>query len=780
MSGKGDPAPLTGADRKDDRPMITRILHKITHSLISRLILLVGLVLSVCMFTWAYFTIDYQKKDKIETIAESCDRLGNTIKLGTHYAMMLNSRGDINEITKNVSRQEGIEHVRIFNKEGQIKFSNDPLEVDRITTIKADACYICHKKEPPLEELSLSERTRIFNSAGGYRLLGIISPIYNEPSCSTDACHVHPQDKRVLGALDVVVSLKETDQSINSFERWMSVLAIFSFVGTSAIIATFLLMFVNRPIKRLITLTRLIGQGMYDHKIATRWDDEIGQLAGAINSMERKIQEKQEELNRQKIEYQELFEQVPCYITVQDSNFRLLRYNREFSRQFAPRPGGFCYEVYKGRSERCPVCPVVKTFEDGESHLSEEYGVRKDGTLSAWICRTSPLRDDQGRITAVMEMSIDVTERKQLEEEIKKSEKKYRHIFNNIPNPIFVLDLKDLRILDCNESVKSVYGYDKEDIVGRCFTELFTGAGENDAATQIKTLDTMNQVRQATRDGRIIYVNIRVSPSEYLGRDALLVTTSDITKRLMAEQQLIQGSKMATLGEMATGIAHELNQPLSVIKTASSFLIKKVTKREPIKEEILQTMAEEIDAHVDRASRIINHLREFGRKSDVKKEEVQVNDAIISALDLFSQQLKLRGIRVELHLQPDLPRVLGDANRLEQVFVNLLINARDAIEEKGEKLGHKAIEKKISLITATEGDQVVIEVRDTGTGIPKAILDKVYEPFFTSKRVGKGTGLGLSISYGIVQDYDGTIRVETEENEGANFIIRFPIYKDGR
>ncbi len=155
-----------------------------------------------------------------------------------------------------------------------------------------------------------------------------------------------------------------------------------------------------------------------------------------------------------------------------------------------------------------------------------------------------------------------------------------------------------------------------------------------------------------------------------------------------------------------------------------------------------------------------------------------MNDALTSALELFSQQLKLRDIEVATDFQPDLPPVLGDANRLEQVFVNLLINARDAIEENVERHAGENIDKRISLTTRRDGDYVTIEVRDTGTGIPKPILEKIYEPFFTTKRVGKGTGLGLSISYGIVQDYDGSIRVETEENKGANFIIRFPACED--
>ncbi len=749
-------------------------IQKIYHSLISRLIGLVGLFLLVVISTWAYFNIDYQKKNTIENIVEEVDRLGNTIKLGTHYAMMLNSRDDINEIINNIGRQERIENIRIFNKQGQIKYSNRAEEVDRVTSIKAEACMICHKQEPPLEDVDIGQRTRIFPSPGGHRLIGVISPIYNEPSCSTDACHVHPQDKKVLGALDVVISLENTDKGIRSYERRIILLAIFSFLATSTIILAFLFLFVNRPIKRLIGQTRLIGKGKFDGSVATESSDEIGQLAVAIEQMGKDISRKQEELNKQRNEYQELFEQVPCAITVQDRELRLLRANREFSRQFGSRPGEHCYQVYKGRTEPCDPCPVLETFQDGTSHTGEETGVSQDGSINYWIGRTSPIRDAEGNITAVMEMSLDVTQMRRLEEEIRKSEEKYRYIFDNIPNPVFVLDRRSLMIMDCNDSVKSVYGYDKQELLRTSFLRFFEDSEHQHYALEIRNNDTLNMARQMTRDGRSIYVNIRVSPSEYQGKKAYLLTTSDITKRLMAEQQLIQASKMATLGEMATGIAHELNQPLSVIKTASEFLMRKVRKAEPIREDILKTMAEEIDSHVDRASKIIQHLREFGRKSDVKSERVQVNEALRKAVDIFSQQLKLREIEVVQDLKEDLPAILGDANRLEQVFINLLINARDAIEERCEKEGNRDIEKRIYLKTWLQKDKVTIEVKDSGVGIPQDILRKIFEPFFTTKRVGKGTGLGLSISYGIVQDYEGTIRVKTAENGGADFILQFP------
>ena len=501
----------------------------------------------------------------------------------------------------------------------------------------------------------------------------------------------------------------------------------------------------------------------------------MGPIGPLLNQMDKKTDQKQEGLNIKRHEYQTLFELAPCYITVQDKDLRLIRYNREFADKFSPETGDYCYQAYKGRSERCRVCPVLRTFEDGKPHSSEETGVSKDGTNTHWVVRSAPIKNDEGEVVAAMEMSLDVTQVRFLEKKVEKTEKKYQIIFNTIPNPVFVLDGKTLDILDCNESATAIYGFNKEEMLMTSFLNFFKENQREEYASEIKSSNIINKAKHLRRDGQIIYVNIRISSSEYAGQEVLLVTTSDITKRLTAEQQLIQASKMATLGEMATGVAHELNQPLSVIKTSSSFIIKKVRKNETIQDEILKTMAEEIDSHVDRASKIINHMREFGRKSDVKKEPVLVNEPLEKALEIFRQQLKLREINIVKELEKDLPPILADPNRLEQVFINLLINARDAIEEKSGKTDQVYVTKEIFLGTSLRNGMVNVEVKDTGSGIPKPILDKIFEPFFTTKNVGKGTGLGLSISYSILQDYGGRIKVETTEGEGSTFIIQFPV-----
>jgi len=251
--------------------------------------------------------------------------------------------------------------------------------------------------------------------------------------------------------------------------------------------------------------------------------------------------------------------------------------------------------------------------------------------------------------------------------------------------------------------------------------------------------------------------------------------STDITERIETEHKLVQASKLATLGRMASGIAHELNQPLSVIKTASSYLMKKTNKKESIQDEIFLTMLNKIDSNVDRASKVINHMREFSRKSNMVMEKVHISSVLEKVHEILSQQLKTRGIEFVMEIGEDLPVIMADNNRLEQVLINLSINARDAVEEKWGNKETAPCEKRIVLKAFADGKNVVLEISDTGSGIRGEIADKIFEPFFTTKEAGKGTGLGLSISYGIIDEFGGIIKLAPGKTEGSTFIIKLPI-----
>ena len=168
-------------------------------------------------------------------------------------------------------------------------------------------------------------------------------------------------------------------------------------------------------------------------------------------------------------------------------------------------------------------------------------------------------------------------------------------------------------------------------------------------------------------------------------------------------------------------------------------------------------------------------MRQFARKSDMDLKKIDVNEVLERAFEIFSQQLKVRGIDVVWEIEKNLPRIMAGPDRLEQVFINLLINARDAIEQKRQQKVQDITNNKITITTKTSEKEVVVKVKDTGVGIPEAILDKLFEPFFTTKQVGKGTGLGLSISYGIIKECNGSIKALSVNDGGACFVIKFPI-----
>ena len=750
-------------------------IEYLKHSLVSKLIIIVGLTLILSISAWAYFNINNIKTQIMKNVIAGTDRLTSSIKLGTHYAMMLNSRDDITQIINNIATQPGIENIRIYNKDGQIKFTNRKEEIDKIVNIKAVACDICHKQEPPPTRIGLQQRIRFFQSEKGHRVLGISQPICNEPGCATE-CHFHPEYQTILGSLDVVVSLEQTDREILKIEKGIIKLALSTILITSVIIFFSILFFVKKPISKLIEGTRKIAEGKYDEDIDIGKDYEIGLLGTAIKKMGTQIGLDQAELKKQKNEYQSLFDTAPCMITVQDKDYRLLRWNKVFKDRFDPEPGSHCYSAYKGLEEKCFDCPVEKTFVDGKSHYGEAKGMGKDGEKNYWMFITSPVMNAEGDIVAAMEMSIDITLRRRLKKELQRSEENYHAIFNNISNPVFVVDNKTLEILDCNIKAIEVYGYSRKILLKKLFSDFFIEEEKTELIKKIKLGLEINKVKHIIQNNGSIYVDMWVSPSRYSDKKVLLVTINDITKRLETEQHLIHASKMATLGEMSTGIAHELNQPLSVIKSASSFCMKKMRKNEKIEKDIFNKLISKIDSNVDRAEKIIHHMRQFARKSEIKLARIRINDVLQRTFEMFNQQLKIHGIDVIWDKDEALPEILADSDRLEQVFINLVINAKDAIEEKWEK---EAISRgdndRITIITRSTDDEVIIEIHDTGVGIQKEAADKLFEPFFTTKEVGKGTGLGLSISYGIVKECSGLIRIEKSEQGGAVFIVSFPV-----
>ena len=462
------------------------------------------------------------------------------------------------------------------------------------------------------------------------------------------------------------------------------------------------------------------------------------------------------------------------------------------------------------RSAKRPTMADVIVGEMSEEEVSKYYGSswRKSGLIDQayeaeeffphlgkggkWIFFTAaPIKSPDGKIMGAIQTLKDITEDKKTHEELelqdkelstlyekyKKSEEKYRSLFNNNPSPIFIIDRQTYEILDVNHRVEEEYGYKKNELLGTPFLKMGDTSDETikeglEALVENKSI-LFTKKKHFKQDKTSFFVNVKVVTARYSHRDVLIASTTDITESVEKETQLIQAGKLATLGTMAAGMAHEINQPLNVIQICSDLILKMIKKGISIPDDELVIMANDIIDNVARASGVIKHVRDFARQSERDLKKMVINDPINDVFKVLGHQLTVHSVKLEVDLDPEIPEIRAEHNRLEQVFINLVTNAIDSMDERAEK-EDAPIEKILRIKTYVEEDWVIAEVSDTGIGMTDAVKRKIFEPFFTTKETGKGTGLGTSISFGIIKDYKGTIDILSEYGKGAKFIIKFP------
>jgi len=474
---------------------------------------------------FSFFMIRSQQRCNILRVDHNAHQLSEMIKNSTKFDMLYNRRDHVHNIIDTIGGQEGIEKVRIFNKEGKIIYSSDKLQIGTMVDKHAEACYACHTADQPLERLTISERTRIFKLEDNTRNLGIINPIYNEPGCWQGDCHAHSQEQKVLGVLDVSMSLADVDQRIRTNNLTVILFTVGAMISITLILWFFFQRLINRPVQRLVNATNTVANGDLGVKLEVKHQDELGQLMHSFNEMTQKLAE--------------------------------------------------------------------------------------------------------------------------------------------------------------------------------------------------------------------------------------------------AQSQIYHSDKLASIGRLAAGVAHEINNPLTGVLTFSSFLLKRVEENPEMKAD-LETIVRE----TKRCREIVKSLLDFSRAVPTRKTKVHLNDIIQKALNIIDNQLQLKNIAVQLDLSDSLPEVSADAGQLQQVFVNLLVNAADAIEDTR---GRVFIS---SHATVHDGETFVqVSIKDSGCGISKEDLTKIFEPFYTTKEQ-RGTGLGLAVVWGIIDKHGGTITVKSKEGEGSVFTILLPISEE--
>ncbi len=514
------------------------------HSLTYKIITMTCLVILSTMILYAYLNIREVKIILLKDTVHSAERLSETLIRATNHQMMLNDLPEVYHIMRDAARQEDVESIRLINEKGRIVFSSNPKEIGTVLGKSSEICVTCHADSDPLLNVSYIDRSRVFTNEAGKKVLGLSKAIYNEESCFTAECHVHPHDTRVLGVMDVVVSLEAMHNQLTQSRTWVIFLTMALLLVVSLILSIFTQRLVNKPINALLHHTQQVADGKLDTTIETTSADELGELAVSFNSMTTSLKKAHNEL------------------------------------------------------------------------------------------------------------------------------------------------------ADWNRTLE-------ERVIQR-------------------TLE--NQQMQA---------------------------------------QLARSEKLSSLGQMAAGIAHEINNPMTGILLYAN-LISADKQFSPLLKEDIKVVIRE----TERCAAIVRQLLDFSRETKPESHWSALNDIIEAALSLLEQQLLFRNIIIERNFKQNIPDIFVDPWQLEQVFINIILNAGQSMYEAG----------SIRITTGITSDKsfVFAEITDSGCGISRETLNRIFDPFFTTKEDG-GTGLGLSVSYGIINNHGGDINVTSEVGIGTTMTIKLPL-----
>lgn len=379
---------------------------------------------------------------------------------------------------------------------------------------------------------------------------------------------------------------------------------------------------------------------------------------------------------------------------------------------------------------------------------------------------TDLLRALSGYVAVAIDNSLLYRSEMEKAEELARLKEFSENIIESVNVGILVVDF-DGRITTWNSALEEVFGIARERALRRSIGEIL----DRDLIETIQNVigqgwairDTRHiyKYNASTEDGRPLTLNISLAPFEAARGVATgtLVVIENVTERAQLEQQLLEREKLSSIGLLAAGVAHEVNTPLAGISSYAQMLLQQVQENDPKRK-----LLEKIHVQTVRASGIVNNLLNFSRTGDAQFREVDINRVLDDTLQLLEPQLRSAKFTISCtygeHLQP----AYGSASKLQQVFMNLILNARDAMPNGG----------RLTVHTRAVDTSLVIDFRDTGVGIAPENIARIYDPFFTTKEVGQGTGLGLALSYGIIQEHNGRIFVESRPGEGAHFTIKIP------
>jgi two-component system NtrC family sensor kinase len=391
--------------------------------------------------------------------------------------------------------------------------------------------------------------------------------------------------------------------------------------------------------------------------------------------------------------------------------------------------------------------------------VNHQTGEERDVSVSSGPFRVN------GELIGTVATLRDITDPKRAQDTLARSEARYRHLVESASDAIVTLDANG-RFTTVNHAAENISGYKREELVGQWFAPMLPDDDLPKALAHFQQALSgetgLFESQFYRKDGEVRTISITYSTPQK--DEEVLCLIRDVTDQKMLQEQLIQSEKMSAIGQLVSGVAHELNNPLAGISAFAQLLLAE--KRFPPDQ---RTAAETIYSEARRASRIVQNLLTFARQHKAEKVPTAINQVLDDTLELRGYELRVRGIDVRREYDESIPETMADAHQLQQVFLNLITNAEQAMEQRD---GHH---HRLTVRTRRNAEAIRIEVEDTGAGIPANLIERIFNPFFTTKPTGSGTGLGLSISLGIVREHEGRIWAENPPQTGARFVVELPI-----
>ena len=459
--------------------------------------------------------------------------------------------------------------------------------------------------------------------------------------------------------------------------------------------------------------------------------------------------------------YKDYFDSMPCYLSVQDRDLKIIEANELFVKNFGDPSGRYCYQVYKRRPEKCEDCPVERTFVDGRRHRSEQLVRTLDGRDVTVLVYTTPLRDDNGEITSVMEMSANITEMKQLQDQLRTSKRRYRSLFEDVPCYISIQD-RDLRIIEANRQHREAFGtfygckchavYKQSDQeCSPCIVRQTFADGEINVHEEVVT----------KRDGEQMNVMVTTAPitGENDEIESVIEMSVDITQ--IRELQ----TKLSSVGMIISSISHDLKGLLNGMD-GGMYLVNSGLKKDD--QDRTQKGWEMVERNVERIRSTVLDILYYAKDREPDYEEVQVAGVIEEVCGVLQAKADNHDIMFSTKIDGNAKTIEADHQALRSMLVNMIDNAFDACRMDKWKDEHL-----VSLAVAGDGDEVRFSIEDNGIGMGQDVQDKAFTLFFSSKGSG-GTGLGLFIAHKIVQAHGGRIDLDSESGRGTRFDITIP------